>query len=136
MRGREFVDLAQELLPGTASRHWRGAMIHVYYGLLLESRDTMARWGLPAPGRQQVHAQVRLRMIYAAHPDLKKIGFALEELGRHRNMASYDLRSLALFASAKEAEADVQTAADALVLLDAIDADPVRRTAAISSIRP
>lgn len=89
----------------------------------------------PLP-RQQVHAQVRLRLAYATDPDLKEIGQRLEELGRHRNSASYDLRDLPLFATEIEAIHDVKASADAIALLDTIDADPVRRAAAAASIRP
>jgi hypothetical protein len=103
---------------------------------LLECRDAMTRWGLAALPRQQVHAQVRLRLIYATDTDLKKIGDALEVLNKHRNAASYDLQSLPQFASAKLAQADVHLAADALALLDSIDSDPARRTSAAASIRP
>ena len=137
MRGKEFLDLAQELLTsGTQSRHWRATIIHAYYALLLECRDTMTRWGLPPLTRQQVHAQVRLRLVYAADPDLQRIGYTLEELGKHRNLATYDLRSLPLFASAADGRQDTQLAADGLALLEAIDADPARRAAAVASIRP
>src|SRR5580704_17952707 len=137
MLGREFLDLAEKLLAtGTAPRHWRAVVIHAYYALLLESRDVMDRWGLPPLPRQQVHAQVRLRLIYATEVDLKDIGRKLEKLGLDRNIASYDLRSLPLFASAAVAQRDVQTAIDALALLDAIDAGPARRAAAIASIKP
>jgi hypothetical protein len=96
----------------------------------------MARWGLPSPSRHQVHAQIRLRLAYASDPDLKKIGYALDDLVQHRNKASYDMSSLPMFAWVKTAQLDVQKAAAGLALLDAIDADPVRRAAAISSIRP
>lgn len=96
----------------------------------------MTGWGLPALARQQVHAQVRLRLVYATDSDLKKLGFALEDLGRQRNAASYDLRGLPVFASPQGAQRAVQTAADALALLDAIGADSARRSAAIASIRP
>jgi hypothetical protein len=96
----------------------------------------MTRWGLPPLTRQQVHSQVRLRLVYATNTDLKDIGFKLERLATERNLASYDLRPLAQFATAAAASTELQSAADALALLDAIDADPVRRSAAIGSIRP
>jgi hypothetical protein len=111
-------------------------IIHAYYALLLECRDAMDRWGLSAVPRQQVHAQVRLRLVYASDADLKRIGNALEVLNKHRNAASYDLLPLSLFASAKVAQADVQLAGDAVALLDSIDSDATRRAAAIGSIRP
>ena len=137
MQGREFLDLARELLAsGTSPRHWRAVVIHAYYALLLECREAMARWGLPPVPRQQVHAQVRLRLVYASDADLKRIGNALVVLNKHRNAASYDLAPLSQFASAKVAQADVQLAGDAVVLLDSIDGDATRRAAAIGSIRP
>jgi hypothetical protein len=136
MSGREFLELARELVHGTQPRHWRAAVIHAYYALLLECRDAMSRWGLPPLSRQQVHAQVRLRLVYAGDRELQEIGFKLEELGRHRNAANYDLRPSQLFASSATARQDVQLASDALALLDAIDTDPARRAAAVAAIRP
>src|SRR5438132_13368461 len=89
MQAREFLELARELFgPGASARHWRGAIIHAYYALLLECREAMARWGLRALTRQQVHAQVRLRLIYATDPDLKEGGQRLEPLAKSRNSAS------------------------------------------------
>jgi hypothetical protein len=96
----------------------------------------MARWGLPALSRQQVHAQVRLRLVYSTDAGLKRVGWTLEHLSKRRNLASYDLRDLPVFAKAIQAEDDVKAAADAIALLDAIDADPARRAAAVASIRP
>jgi hypothetical protein len=136
MQGREFLDLAKELAAGSRPYHWRGATIHAYYALLLECRETMARWGLPSPSRHQVHAAIRLRLVYASHPDLKLIGMDLEKLTENRNRASYDLRDLPMFATAQIAQRGVQKAGDAIALLDAIDADPIRRAAAVASIRP
>src|SRR5438874_12513162 len=137
MPGREFLELARELLAlGTLPRHWRAVLIHAYYALLLECRDAMSRWGLPPLTRQQVHAQVRLRLIFSNDPDLKRIGHRLEELGIRRNSASYDLRKLPLFASASAAHEGVKKVADALALLDAIDTDTARRAAAVAAIRP
>jgi len=136
MRGREFLVLARDLLPGRSERDWRAIIIHAYYGLLLECRDVMERWGIPPPSRQQVHAQVRLRLVYAAERDLKEIGYALERLVQERNAANYDLRSLPKYSTSAAAVLNVQEATDALALLDAIDVDPVRRAAAVASITP
>jgi hypothetical protein len=86
--------------------------------------------------RQQVHAQVRLRLLYATDSDLKEIGRKLERLGMDRNAASYDLRSLVLFTAPAGAQAAVKTASDALALLDTLDTNPVRRAAAAAAIKP
>jgi hypothetical protein len=92
--------------------------------------------GLPPLPRHQAHTQVKLRLLFATNSDLKHIGFTLDKLGQHRNTANYDLRERPLFATSADAQDDVQAATDALALLDAIDADPARRAAAIASIRP
>jgi hypothetical protein len=137
MPGREFLALARELLAlGTFPRHWRAVIIHAYYALLLECREAMSRWGLPPLPRHQVHEKVRHRLIFSTDRDLKQIGFALEHLGEDRNRANYDLRALPIFAKATNARNNVQMAIDALALLDAIDADPARRAAAVGAIRP
>src|SRR5262249_43554470 len=105
--------------------------IHAYYALLLECRDAMERGGLPPLGRHQVHGQARLRLVFAGDPDLR----SLEHLGRHRNFANYDLRPHRYFTTGADAAADVQDSAACIALLDAIDRDPVRRAAAVASIR-
>jgi hypothetical protein len=59
MRGREFLDLAGEIVGNGGERHWRGAHIHAYYALFLESRDALTRWGSPPPPAHTVHHHVR-----------------------------------------------------------------------------
>ena len=90
----------------------------------------------PRSRGQQVHAQLRLRLVDASDADLRRNGDAPQVLNKPRNAASYDLAPLPRFASAKVARADVQLAADAVALPDSIDGDATRRTAAIGSIRP
>jgi hypothetical protein len=67
---------------------------------------------------------------------LKKIGIALDHLSQRRSWASYLLSPHARHGSEAAARQSIQQAADALILLDAVDADPARRVAAVASIPP
>jgi hypothetical protein len=136
MHGREFLGPARTLVSRTSEADWRGAAIHAYYSLFLECRDLLARWGRLPAGRHNVHPNVRLKFLYSSDADLHKIGRTLDDLIVLRNSASYDLRSLPQFASHKEAKEAIQKVADALLLLDAIEADPAHRAAAIASLPP
>ena len=134
MQGRAFLSVARMVVAGPTEAHWRGAVVHAYYALLLECRDALERWAFPLPPHQSVHAYVRLRFTYAADADLKSIGDALDELVRFRNRASYDLKPLPMFTSPNAAQQAIQKASDTLALLDSIDADPTRRAIAIASM--
>ncbi|MFO0842683.1 MAG: hypothetical protein U0797_09860 [Gemmataceae bacterium] len=135
MRAKDFLDLGRQVVQGATEAQWRAGVIHAYYALLLECRDALARWGRTTQHRD-VHRQVRLALLYARDRDLHSIGRALEDLSRHRTHASYDLNPVAQFSSPTKARGWVQDAADALALLDALDADPARRAAAIASLPP
>lgn len=136
MTGRAFLDVARALVGGPSESYWRATIIHAYYALVLECRDAQGRWGFAIPPRQSVHHTVRLRFVYALDLDLKDIAKRLDWLVRMRNRASYDLSPAAAFASAAEAKKALQEATDALALLDAIEADPVRLAAARAAIHP
>lgn len=135
MQGRVFLDLAREILAGDTEGHRRAALGRAYYGLMLECRDALFRWGFKIAPRDSVHTFVRLRFGYPADPELKSIGHALEKLGKLRSKADYDLSSLPDFASNPPIRQAIDDATDALALLDAIDTDAVRRTAAVAAVR-
>jgi hypothetical protein len=82
-----------------------------------------------------LHAFVRLRFIYSSDADLKTVGLTLEKLGQLRTLADYRPETPGKFASSTATDAAVQEARDALALLDQIDSDPTRRSAAIAAIR-
>ena len=135
--GRAFLEVARELAGGATEAHWRSATGRAYYALMLEARDLLDGWGIPTPPRDRVHGFVRLKLLYAADPDLKQVGLTLERLARYRNDADYQLSDpRRRFANAAEANKSVQDAGKAIALLDQIEGDPPRRTAAIASIRP
>jgi hypothetical protein len=134
MNGRAFLDVARELASRGTSAHWRSASGRAYYALMLEGRDALARWGFVPPPRDNVHVFVRLRFMYTADPDLRAIGYEVEQLGRLRNKADYDLLARQ-FATSADADDAIARVFRALVLLDAIEADLSRRAAAIADIR-
>lgn len=136
MQGRAFVEVAREVAAGRTEAHWRAAVIHAYYALFLECREALRRWGIVIPPRQDVHSFVRLRFLYAANADLKALGRALDRWCYFRNQANYDLSTLARFATDALALDAIRETTAALALLDALDADPMRRAAAIAAISP
>ncbi len=92
--------------------------------------------GGTVPPRQNVHAFVRLQLLYASDADLKTAGRSLDDLGLLRNRASYRLSPSKEFASGAAAQQAIQEAADHIAILDAIEADPARLAAAIASLPP
>jgi hypothetical protein len=135
MKGRRFLELAKEIVVGGTEVHWRGAVGRAYYALVLEGRDALRQWGFPSPARDKIHFFVRSRFSFPADADLKSIGLILDRFGRLRNEADYDMSALPAFLSGRRAQDAIQNVIQGIDLLDAIDADPMRRAAAIAAIK-
>ncbi len=136
MNGRAWLEVARELSAGAGEAHWRSSVRRTYYALLHEVLARLGLWGFSRPARDKVHTFARLKLVYATDSDLKRIGLTLEALGRLRNVADYQLSGASPFVSAGIAVSALVDARAAIALLDGIDADPVRRAAAIGSIPP
>ena len=136
MDGRAFLDVARELAAGSSEPHWRSSVGRSYYALLHEVLGTLQRWGFSLPPRDKVHTFARLKLVYATDPDLKRIGLTLEALGRLRNAADYQLLTSGPFLSARIATSALADSEAAILLVDAIEADPARRQAAVGSVPP
>jgi hypothetical protein len=135
MEGRSFLEVARRLVEQRSEADWRTAAGRAYYALLSEARVLLGRWGFAPARRDQVHAFVRLRFVFATDPDLKTIGMTLEDLGVLRNRADYRLDEPGPFKSAMAARQAIQDAFDAITTLDRIDDDPARQATAIAAIR-
>ncbi len=135
MDGRAFLHSSRILLNSPSEENRRSAVGRAYYALLHEGRVKLDLWGFPLPPRENIHTFVRLRFTFPTHPDLKWVGDALEELGLLRNQTDYRLSTPGRFASDRDALWAVQLSQDAIDILDTIDADAARRTAAVAAIR-
>src|SRR4051794_1494417 len=127
MNGRAFLQSAQDLLTRPSEANRRSAAGRAYYALLHEGRVALDRWGFPIPPGESLHSFVRLRFVFPASADLKRIGDALDELSRLRNQADYRLAAPGRFATDTGAVQAVSLAQSRIALIDAIDADPARR---------
>ena len=135
MDGRAFLQSARHLLATPSEANRRSAAGRAYYALLHEGRAVLERWGFPLPPRDSIHTFVRLRFTYPADADVQKVGAAFDFLSKLRTAADYRLASPGPFATAVDTDDAVQRAAAAIDLLDQIDADPARRTAAVAAVR-
>src|SRR6266576_2034348 len=120
MRARAFLDVARQALSGGSDAFWRAAAGRAYYAVMLEARDTLARWGLLPPPRSNFHYFVQSRFNVGPDPAVVQIGATLNRLAGLRTDADYDLSALPKFRTNVAATDAVQKAEAAILLLDQI----------------
>jgi hypothetical protein len=133
MRGRQFLELAREIIKGGSERHRRGAAGRAYYALLLECRDALDAWGFPAPRRDAVHTFVRQRFNSTANADLRAIYDVLDPVSTVRSRADYELSGT--FLTTGQVQQVTNDVTKALQVLDDTNADAARRSAAVADIK-
>ena len=135
MKGREFLKSARDLLAVGGEHNWRTALGRAYYALVHEGADALLRWGFPKTPGEQIHRFVRLRFDSTPHADFRSVGVALDQLGRFRNQADYQLSHPGVFATDIAAGQAARDVASAIAHLDAIEADSARLAAAVAALR-
>ena len=134
MRGRDFIDTAVRLSTGNTEADYRTAISRAYYGLFIECRDALLRWGFVFAPRNS-HREVQRHLTFPKNTDVNDIGDLLTFLSARRNSSDYDTtnpRHPQTSAAAADAAA---RSANGVALLDALDSDPARRAQAIADIR-
>ncbi len=134
MDGRQFLNVARRLVQEQDEESWRTAAGRAYYALFLEARAALIRWGVTGIPQFQAHAFVRNRFDYAANFSLKQIGKALEQLGRLRDRADYEIDVTGPFHSYFSTEQAIFKAEGMIDLLDDIEADPAELAAAVAAV--
>lgn len=132
MRGRDFLDVAEDLLEGPREADWRSASSRAYYAAFHIARGLFVQCGFKVPEADWGHAYLWLRLSNAQHPDVQQAGYRLRQLRSSRNEADYDLdRSF----SHRNAVDQVQEALEIIQLLELLAIDPVLRDGITGAIK-
>jgi hypothetical protein len=134
MDGRQFLGIARALLQENDEESWRTAANRAYYGVFIECRDALLRWGVKSIPVYQPHARVKLLFAQPSLTDLYSISQALESLYKMRCRADYDTATVGPFHSHFIVEQAVIQAEQTVDLLDDIEADPSRKAAAVAAV--
>lgn len=91
MNGRDFLDVAYDLLGGTREADWRSAVSRAYYAGFHCARDFLSAAGFAVPLADQAHVYLWRRLSNSGHPDVSQAGRSMDEFRRRRNLADYEI---------------------------------------------
>jgi hypothetical protein len=135
MDGRAFLGSAQHLLGVDTEANRRSAAGRLYLALLHEGNAALERWGFPRPAQDDIHSFVLSRFNSAPNLDLLRVADALKQLRALAEVADYALASPGVFVDAIEISRRQILAQVTVDLLEQIDNDTARRTAAVTDLR-
>lgn len=114
MHSSDYLAVARELIRGGTEAHHRAAAGRAYYALVWEVWGALERWGIGVPRQQTVHAFLRLRLVYAADPDLKEAGRIFERAQNLRIKADYWRTGTSVFTTAAATQTAIREVEKAL----------------------
>jgi uncharacterized protein (UPF0332 family) len=91
MNGRDFLDVAYDLLGGTREADWRSAVSRAYYAGFHCAREFFTAAAFKVPLSDQAHVYLWRRLGNSGHPDLKEAGLTMQHFRGLRNLADYDI---------------------------------------------
>jgi hypothetical protein len=125
MNPRDFLTLALALLGQPTEAAWRSALSRASCAAFHVARDLLVRLGFGAPPTDQAQDYLSLRLQNTGDPTVNRTGAVLSTLYRSQNYADYHLQRPFSQAFAR---AQVQAVEQTIQALDAVAADPTRRT--------
>jgi uncharacterized protein (UPF0332 family) len=93
MDGKDFIQVAKDLIKGASEAHWRSSISRSYYAAFHISRRFVLRKGGGVPQTRDAHMMVREYLIGSNDPEVSALGTILGDLHAKRRKADYDLES-------------------------------------------
>src|SRR5713226_2034092 len=93
MNGRDFLQVAQDLLRLARETDWRSGVSRAYYAAFHCARELLEDLGFAVPRADRAHAYLWLRLSNCGDPVVQVSGRELNDLRGERNRADYNLVS-------------------------------------------
>jgi uncharacterized protein (UPF0332 family) len=123
MSGREFLQVARDLLAGSTEAAWRSSVSRAYYAAFHVARQRLEESGFTVPRGERAHAYLWLRLSNCGDPQVQDTGRRLNALRGQRNRADYDVDTPF---SHPTADGQVRIAEAIIQTIDAAAVEPTR----------
>jgi len=100
MQGRDFLEVAKNLVKSQFEASIRSAVSRAYYAVLNSANELLLTLGFSVERGPGVHGQVRNRLSNCGVENLAGFPGILDELRAQRNDADYNMKSQEFFSQA------------------------------------
>jgi len=132
MNGRDFLDVAYDLIGGTREADWRSGLSRAYYAGFHCAHDFFTAAGFAVPISDQVHVYLWRRLSNSGHMDLRQAGRLMEDYRRRRNWADYEMARALDQSTAHDVIRNVD---DIIRLLDSVPTLPEVHQEVVKQVR-